>query len=199
MYVIGSEELLMLAWLQSVSYKNTAKERLEEIGSKYPGLYFEKEEEEKKNLIKNWYAKACEYAETLIDMDQTTAEKIDSDILIDSSMLTGFLAACHPEQAKREGYAQMIESEELAAYIGAISDYPDVKAILASRIHSEELLNDLPYTDTYINPPLLVRDRIENRIAFCLQILKNSDSEETRQYLKERLEKADIEIPEEFI
>lgn len=198
MYVIGSEELLMLAWLQSVSYKNTARERLEEIGSKYPGLYFETEEEEKKILTKKWYTKACEYAQTLIDMDQTTAEKIDSDILIDSSMLICFLAACHPDQTKREEYAQMIGSEELAAYVGAISDYPDVKAILASKIHSERLLDDLPYTDTIINPPLLIRDRIENHIAFCLEILKNTDSEETRQYLKERMEKADIEIPEEF-
>ena len=196
LYVIGSEALLMLAWLYSFSYKTDAKERLKEIGSEYPERYFEMEQEEKDTVLKEWYAQACEYAERLINMDKMIVEKIDSNVWIDSSMLIGFLAACHPDPLKRTEYADMIDSEELASYVGTITDYLDVKTMLSKKIHSEDLLSWLPYTDSVINPPFPIKDKPENHVAFCLEILKNTDSEETREYLKERMEKAEIEIPD---
>ena len=196
LYVISAEALLMLAWLYSFSYKNDAKERLKEIGSEYPERYFEIEQNEKDAILKEWYSKACEYAERLIDTDKMIMEKIDSNVWIDSSMLIGFLAACHPDQEKRIMYAEMITSEELASYVGTISDYPDVKTVLSRKIHSEDLLNWLPYTDSVIDPPFPIKDKPENHVAFCLEILKNTDSEETRKYLKERMEKAEMEIPD---
>ena len=196
MYVIGSEELLMLAWLQSFSFRNTAKERLKEIGSMYPERYFEIEENEKETVLEECYAKACDYAERLIGLDQEIAEMIDSSIWIDSSMLIGFLAACHPDQAKRTEYAKMINSEELAAYVGAITDHAEVKKILASKVHSEALLDRLPYVDSDTDSSFLIKDRDENREAFCLEVLKITEDEKTREYLKERMKKAGIVIPQ---
>ena len=192
LYVIGSEAMLMLAWLQSFSYKTDAKEKLKEIGSVYPERYFEIEQEEKDKVLKTWYVQACEYAERLVDMDKMIAEKTDSNVYIDSSMLIGFLAACHPDQIKRTRYAEMITSEELASYVGTISDYLDVKTALSGKIHSKDLLDWLPYTDSIIDPPFPIKDKPENHIAFCLEILKNTDDEETREYLKERMEEAGI-------
>lgn len=195
LYVIGSEALLMLAWLYSFSYKTDAKERLIGIGSEYPEHYFEMEQNEKDTVLKEWYSKACEYAERLIETDKMIMDKVDSPAWIDSSMLIGFLATCHPDQEKRIRYAEMITSEELASYVGTITDYQDVKTVLSRKIHSKDLLDWLPYTDSIIDPPFPIKDKPENHVAFCLEILKNTDSEETREYLKERMEKAEIEIP----
>ncbi|MBR4461562.1 MAG: hypothetical protein IKS51_03165 [Erysipelotrichaceae bacterium] len=189
MYVINSEELLMLAYLYSFSYRNTAKERLKEIGSAYPERYFEMEQEEKDAVMQEWYAKACEYAERLIDLDQEMNEKLDSS-LISTSLLIGFLAACHPDETKRIEYAKKITSEELAAYVGAVTAYTDVKKILATKIHSKELLDALLYCDSDSDISYLIKDREEKRIAFCLEILKNTDNEETRQYLTKKMEEA---------
>ena len=96
MYVIKNEALLMLAFLKSFSYRRGAKERLKEIGSVYPERYFtEMEEREKETIVKEWHARACEYAERLIEIDKDMDEKLSDSVEIDSELLIGFLAACH--------------------------------------------------------------------------------------------------------
>ncbi len=198
MYVINSEALLMLAFLKSMSYRVTAKERLSEIGSKYPGRYFAIGMEEKENILRQWYGEACDHAERLIEMDKEIDEKISPSIDIDSSLLICFLAACHPDQAKRIEYARMITSEYLSAYVGVLTDDVHVKRILSRKIHSEDLICSLPYCDSFGMESLLIKDTYEKRVEFCLEVLRNTDSEETRELLMKRMEKAEIEIPEEL-
>ncbi len=147
LYVIKDEALLMLAWLKSFSYKTDAKEQLKKIGSDYPEHFFEMEQDEKDAVLKDWHARAREYAERLIDMDKMIKEKIDSSICINSSLLIGFLALCHPEHAKRIKYASMITSERLAFFVGSLTEYDDIKEILASKIHDKDLFDCLPYYD----------------------------------------------------
>lgn len=198
MYVINSEALLMLGYLKSFSYRTTAKEKLQEIGSSCPGRYFELDQDEKDEVMKNWLAEACGYAEKLIEMDRTVSEKTSLLINIDSEKLITFLAACHPEQSKRAEYARMITSEAMIAYAGAVTEYADVKKLLSVRIHDEDVLGALPYCESLYPDTFLLKDSEENHVAFCLEILQNTESEEIKEYLLERMKYAGIEIPEEL-
>ena len=192
---IDNEALLMLAFLNSVSARETAGERLKELGSGYPDLYMQMEQDERALKEKQWYALACAYAEGLIDEDRTISGRLGLSVSIDSFMLIGFLAACHPDRTVRTRYAEKIVSERLAAYVGAITEYADVKKILARRIWA---LDHLPYCGSDVNAPLLITDKQENRNALCFEILRSTDSEDMRRYLTERLKEAGIKIPKEL-
>ena len=201
---IRSEALLMLAFLNSFSYRAAAKERLKETGSAYPERYYEEmDREEKETAVKGWYAEACEYAERLIGIDRDMNDKVSVNVDIDSSMLVGFLAACHPDKTKKAEYAEMIasESERLAAYVGAITEDADVRRILSREIHREDLLEALPYCHSFDScgrEPFLMKDTYEKRVEFCLEVLRNTDREETRQFLTEQMKHAGIDIPAEL-
>ena len=159
--------------------------------------------EAQETAVKEWYAEACEYAERLIGIDREMNEKVSLNVDIDSSLLIGFLAACHPDKTKRAEYAETLssESERLAAYVGAITEEADVRRILSRKIHREDLLEALPYChsfDSLGREPFLIRDTEEKRTAFCLEVLRNTDREETRRYLTEQMKAAGIDIPAEL-
>ena len=199
LYVIRSEALLMLALMKSMAYRKTAAERLHEIGSAFPERYYrEMDQAGQEAVLKEWYAEACDYAERLIRIDEEMDAKLSESVEIDSAMLTVFLAACHPDQERAGVYALKIRSESLAAYAGAVTENVVVRRILSRKIHREDLLDELPYPDSFRAEPLLIRDTFEKRTEFCLEVLQNTEREETWEYLRERMEKAGMVIPEDL-
>ena len=188
LYVINSEALLMLAFLRSFSYRKTAGERLKEIGSSYPEAYFDLKQKQREETYKNWYAEACEYGEALIDLDKTIEERIDAPITLNTSLLIGFLAAAHPDPKERIRYAQMIKTESLAAYVGAITEYQDVKKYLSVKINDKDILDNLPYCLSDNKQPYLLEDRQKKRDEFCLEVLRNTDDKETWEYLLKKMD-----------
>ena len=199
LYCIRSEALLMLAFLQSFSYRTTARERLRETGSEYPERYYAMTDpDERKRTVREWYAEACAFARSLIETDREMNEKLSMNVDIDSEPLIGFLAACHPDPAERADCAKRIRSERLAAYVGAVTEDAEVRRILSRKIHREDLLCELPVRDSSGEGMFLIPGAEERYIPLCMEILRNTDREETRRILKEQMEDAGFEVPAEL-
>jgi hypothetical protein len=195
LYVIGREGLLMPAYLQSSAFRSTAKERLKEIGSAYPERFYEMDEPAKEALRKEWLAEACDFAERLVEKDREIDRKLSENVEIDSDVLRAFLAACHPDPEQRIAYARKITSQRLAAYAGILTDDPDVRTVLSAKVHREDVLELLPYCDS-ITGPLLLKARYENHEAFCREVLRNAERNDTKEFLAARMKEAGMEMPD---
>ncbi len=198
LYVIRSEALLMLAFLRSYSCRNTAKETLAEIGSAYPHRFFSDLQEEEQNaFVSKWLEEACPYVERLLERDEEVRKQLGPDVRIDSSLLIGYLAACHPDREIRTGYADMIDPE-LAAYVGAVTEHADIKQLLAGRIRRKDLLDSLPYCDSSHIDLYLIKDTPEKRAAFCREVLRNLSDKDMYEDLRAGMENAGIDVPEDL-
>ena len=196
------EALLMLGWRYVYGAGWICKERLHDMGSRFPEAYQEMDPQDKTQCEQEWLGHAAELALEILSEDEAVRERLSGKADVDSDPLHFFLSIHHPSPAKRWWHARKLKNPVRIAYVGSWTSDDQIKESLSVRMNSTRLIAEMIYGDdsgmdaldlvfVFKKPEdLTLQDR------FCMEIMKNHPDRNIREHVRTELLRGNVEIVE---